>query len=90
MFDCVYFDPQTGLQVFLVVVALLSVTVLLLGKPVYLYWLHRGGKGLRLRRVSMVERVMYELVTHVFSVNNVCAHFNVCLMSVRDMREFGV
>uniref|UniRef100_A0A8C7M3A9 V-type proton ATPase subunit a n=1 Tax=Oncorhynchus kisutch TaxID=8019 RepID=A0A8C7M3A9_ONCKI len=65
------YPGQTGLQVFLMVVALLSVPVLLLGKPVYLYWLHRGGKGLRLRRVSMVERVMYELVTHVFSVNNV-------------------
>uniref|UniRef100_A0A673X111 V-type proton ATPase subunit a n=1 Tax=Salmo trutta TaxID=8032 RepID=A0A673X111_SALTR len=67
------YPGQVG--VFLVVVALLSVPVLLLGKPVYLYWLHRGGKGLRLRRVSMVERVMYELVTHTFSVNNF-RHFN--------------
>uniref|UniRef100_A0A673X405 V-type proton ATPase subunit a n=1 Tax=Salmo trutta TaxID=8032 RepID=A0A673X405_SALTR len=48
------YPGQVG--VFLVVVALLSVPVLLLGKPVYLYWLHRGGKSLRLRRVSMVER----------------------------------
>uniref|UniRef100_A0A8C8GL14 V-type proton ATPase subunit a n=1 Tax=Oncorhynchus tshawytscha TaxID=74940 RepID=A0A8C8GL14_ONCTS len=30
-------------HVFLVVIALLSVPVLLLGKPVYLYWLHNGG-----------------------------------------------
>uniref|UniRef100_A0A6Q2Z5Q3 V-type proton ATPase subunit a n=1 Tax=Esox lucius TaxID=8010 RepID=A0A6Q2Z5Q3_ESOLU len=37
------FPGQVGLQVFLVVVALLSVPVLLLGKPVYLYWLHNGG-----------------------------------------------
>uniref|UniRef100_A0A673WZA2 V-type proton ATPase subunit a n=1 Tax=Salmo trutta TaxID=8032 RepID=A0A673WZA2_SALTR len=80
------YPGQVG--VFLVVVALLSVPVLLLGKPVYLYWLHRGGKGLRLRRVSMVERVMYELVTHTFSVNNF-RHFNVRCLYFRDMREFG-
>uniref|UniRef100_A0A671T623 V-type proton ATPase subunit a n=1 Tax=Sinocyclocheilus anshuiensis TaxID=1608454 RepID=A0A671T623_9TELE len=41
------------------VVALLSVPVLLFGKPLYLYWLHHGGKSLgvhrgyeRVRRVS--------------------------------------
>uniref|UniRef100_A0A665UQL1 V-type proton ATPase subunit a n=1 Tax=Echeneis naucrates TaxID=173247 RepID=A0A665UQL1_ECHNA len=45
------YPGQTGLQIFLVVVAMLSVPVLLLGKPVYLYWLYRGGKGL-VRRVS--------------------------------------
>ncbi|ROI48953.1 V-type proton ATPase 116 kDa subunit a isoform 2 [Anabarilius grahami] len=53
------FGYLMGLQVFLVVVALLSVPVLLLGKPLYLYWLHHGGKRLgvhrgyeRVRRVS--------------------------------------
>lgn len=42
---------QTGLQIFLVFIALLSVPVLLLGKPLYLYWTYRGGKGLHRCRV---------------------------------------
>ncbi|KAJ3604890.1 hypothetical protein NHX12_026941 [Muraenolepis orangiensis] len=37
-------------QIFLVGVAMLSVPVLLLGKPLFFYWLHRGGRGLRRRR----------------------------------------
>lgn len=42
---------QAGLQIFLVFIALLSVPVLLLGKPLYLYWTYRGGKGLHRCRV---------------------------------------
>lgn len=42
---------QNGLQVFLVVVAVLSVPVLLLGKPFYLNWLHHGNNHLRMYRV---------------------------------------
>uniref|UniRef100_A0A8C1TP22 V-type proton ATPase subunit a n=1 Tax=Cyprinus carpio TaxID=7962 RepID=A0A8C1TP22_CYPCA len=44
------YPGQMALQVFLVVVALLSVPVLLFGKPLYLYWLHRGGKSLGVHR----------------------------------------
>ncbi|XP_029693324.1 V-type proton ATPase 116 kDa subunit a isoform X1 [Takifugu rubripes] len=51
------FPGQTGLQIFLVFIALLSVPVLLLGKPLYLYWTYRGGKGLhRCRGYERVRR----------------------------------
>ena len=44
---------QRGLQGFLLVVAMLSVPVLLLGKPVYLYWLHNGRTRLGMYRVRL-------------------------------------
>ncbi|XP_051552230.1 V-type proton ATPase 116 kDa subunit a 2-like isoform X1 [Myxocyprinus asiaticus] len=44
------FPGQTGLQVFLLIVALFSVPVLLLGKPLYLYWLHKGRNRLGIYR----------------------------------------
>uniref|UniRef100_A0AAY4A832 V-type proton ATPase subunit a n=1 Tax=Denticeps clupeoides TaxID=299321 RepID=A0AAY4A832_9TELE len=47
------YPGQVRVQVFLLVVALLSVPVLLLGKPLYLYWLHHGGKSLGAHRVSI-------------------------------------
>ncbi|XP_019738367.1 V-type proton ATPase 116 kDa subunit a [Hippocampus comes] len=44
------YSGQTGLQIFLLAIAMLCVPMLLLGKPLFLYWMHRGGKGLRRRR----------------------------------------
>uniref|UniRef100_A0A672JP24 V-type proton ATPase subunit a n=1 Tax=Salarias fasciatus TaxID=181472 RepID=A0A672JP24_SALFA len=46
------YPGQTGLQVFLVIIALLSVPVLLLGKPLYLYWLQNGSHRLGMYRVN--------------------------------------
>ncbi|XP_039627952.1 V-type proton ATPase 116 kDa subunit a2-like [Polypterus senegalus] len=39
------YPGQIGLQVFLKVVAFSSVPALFLAKPLYLYWMHNGGKG---------------------------------------------
>ncbi|MEQ2214168.1 hypothetical protein XENOCAPTIV_015994 [Xenoophorus captivus] len=50
------YPGQTGLQVLLMVIAVLSVPVLLLGKPVYLYWLQNGGQN-RLGMYRGYERV---------------------------------
>uniref|UniRef100_A0AAX7UEM8 V-type proton ATPase subunit a n=1 Tax=Astatotilapia calliptera TaxID=8154 RepID=A0AAX7UEM8_ASTCA len=54
------YPGQIGLQIFLLVIAMLSVPVLLFGKPLYLYWLYRGGKGLRRRRVSLVQNTAFD------------------------------
>uniref|UniRef100_A0A669AWZ1 V-type proton ATPase subunit a n=1 Tax=Oreochromis niloticus TaxID=8128 RepID=A0A669AWZ1_ORENI len=48
------YPGQNGLQIFLVIVAVLSVPVLLLGKPVYLYWLRNGSHRLVMYRVREI------------------------------------
>ncbi|KAK2837263.1 hypothetical protein Q5P01_014475 [Channa striata] len=67
------YPGQNGLQVFLVVIALLSVPVLLLGKPVYLYWLKHGN-----RRLGMYRG--YERVRH-------SSDEDLCLIRAHDMEE---
>ncbi|KAM9811151.1 V-type proton ATPase 116 kDa subunit a [Neosynchiropus ocellatus] len=69
------YPGQMGLQVFLLVMALLSVPVMLLGKPVYLYWLQNGGRrhGMyrgyeRVRRNS--EEELYLLRNHNLEEGN--------------------
>ncbi|KAJ8260689.1 hypothetical protein COCON_G00164120 [Conger conger] len=39
------YPGQMGVQVLLLMVAVLSVPVLLLGSPIHLYWLHHGGRS---------------------------------------------
>ncbi|KAL4636118.1 V-type proton ATPase 116 kDa subunit a [Arapaima gigas] len=67
------YPGQAGLQVFLVMIAVLSVPVLLLGKPVYLYWLHNGGKNPRMYRG-------YERVRH-------SSDEDLSLLRTHDMEE---
>uniref|UniRef100_A0A665V761 V-type proton ATPase subunit a n=1 Tax=Echeneis naucrates TaxID=173247 RepID=A0A665V761_ECHNA len=50
------YPGQAVFQVFLVVIAVLSVPVLLLGKPVYLYWLHNGSHRLGMYRWRTPDR----------------------------------
>uniref|UniRef100_A0A665V7S2 V-type proton ATPase subunit a n=1 Tax=Echeneis naucrates TaxID=173247 RepID=A0A665V7S2_ECHNA len=71
------YPGQAVFQVFLVVIAVLSVPVLLLGKPVYLYWLHNGSHRLgmyrgyeRVRRCSEEELYLmrsYDMEEGIFS-----------------------
>ncbi|KAI2659964.1 V-type proton ATPase 116 kDa subunit a2 [Labeo rohita] len=56
------YPGQMGLQVFLVVVALLSVPVLLFGKPLYLYWLHHGGKSLGVHRFDFGDVFLHQAI----------------------------
>ncbi|NXG13946.1 VPP2 ATPase, partial [Grallaria varia] len=44
------YPGQDALQRILLSVAFLCVPVMLLGKPLYLYWLHSGGRGIRMCR----------------------------------------
>ncbi|GCC35740.1 hypothetical protein chiPu_0014228 [Chiloscyllium punctatum] len=56
--DAKLYPGQTGCQMFLVVIAVLSIPVLLFGKPGYLYWKHHGGRnfGMYRKGYTLVRR----------------------------------
>uniref|UniRef100_A0A8B9JSF7 V-type proton ATPase subunit a n=1 Tax=Astyanax mexicanus TaxID=7994 RepID=A0A8B9JSF7_ASTMX len=56
------YPGQMGLQVFLVAMALLCVPVLLLGKPLYLYWLHHGSKSLGVHRFDFGDVFLHQAI----------------------------
>uniref|UniRef100_A0A3Q3E923 V-type proton ATPase subunit a n=1 Tax=Labrus bergylta TaxID=56723 RepID=A0A3Q3E923_9LABR len=73
------YPGQTGLQVFLVVIAVLTVPVLLLGKPVYLYWLHNGSQRLGMYR-------LYLMRTHDMEEGS--SHSDLSVSGERQKEEF--
>uniref|UniRef100_A0A8C0FVM1 V-type proton ATPase subunit a n=1 Tax=Bubo bubo TaxID=30461 RepID=A0A8C0FVM1_BUBBB len=65
----VFYTGQVALQRFLLSIAFLSVPVMLFGKPLYLYWLHSGGRGIRMYRMC---RLMFLFSRAVLCCLNGC------------------
>uniref|UniRef100_A0A9R1SPN0 V-type proton ATPase subunit a n=1 Tax=Cyprinus carpio carpio TaxID=630221 RepID=A0A9R1SPN0_CYPCA len=78
------YPGQSGFQVFLVLVAVLSVPVLLLGKPLYLYWQHKGRDRLGMYRV----RILFLFVCVLQLAEGALSHPNkVCSLPQFDFAD---
>uniref|UniRef100_A0A8C5M6H3 V-type proton ATPase subunit a n=1 Tax=Leptobrachium leishanense TaxID=445787 RepID=A0A8C5M6H3_9ANUR len=83
------YDSQFGVQVFLMVIVILAVPVLLLGKPLYLYWQQHGGqtfgnyrKGYQLVRRGSEEELSLDASTSRHPCNMVTCHWSFDLVEV--------